>query len=152
MFAVKDIMTRHVVSVDPDDCVEHAIDLMLRHSVSGLPVVDSAGQLLGVITEFDILDMVDDVHTERNKVYHYMTRDLETIEAEESIFDLSERFHERSIRRYPVVENGHLVGIVSRRELIRLVHYLRKKAQEDTKKYSGKFHKPTVDEEIVFRS
>lgn len=131
MFAVEDIMTRHVVSVDPDDCVERAIDLMLRHSVSGLPVVDSADQLLGVITEFDILDMVSDIHTEKNKVYHYMTRDLETVEASTSIFDLSERFHGRSIRRYPVVEKGRLVGIISRRELIRLVHDLRVKARED---------------------
>ncbi len=125
MFAAKDIMTTHVVVVDPDDRVEHAIDLMLRHGLSGLPVVDSANQLLGVITEYDVLDMVDDFNTEKNKVYHYMTRDLKTVEANTSTFKLAAMFRERSIRRYPVVEDGHLVGIISRRELIRLVRDVR---------------------------
>ena len=63
MIKVKDIMTAHVVFVDPDDRVERAIELMLRHGVSGLPVVDSSGQILGVVTEYDILGIVDDFFT-----------------------------------------------------------------------------------------
>jgi len=122
-------MTAHVVFVDPDDRVERAIELMLRHGVSGLPVVDSSGQLLGVVTEFDILDIVDDFFTERNKVYHYMTRDIKTVEADSSIEELAAIFRERSIRRYPVVENNRLVGIVSGRELIRLVHNVRSESR-----------------------
>jgi len=129
MLTVKDIMTAHVFFVDPDDLVEHAISLMLRHGVSGLPVVDSSGQLLGVITEFDVLDMVDDFHTEKNKVYHYMTRDIQTVDASSSVTELAAIFRQRSIRRYPVVENHRLVGIISRRELIRLVHDVRSKAR-----------------------
>ncbi len=129
MFVAKDIMTDHVVFVDPDDHVERAIDLMLRHGVSGLPVVDSGDQLLGMITEFDVLDMVHNVNTEQHQVYHYMTRGLQTVDSQMSVLELATLFRESSIRRYPVVENGKLVGIVSRRELIRLVRDIREKTR-----------------------
>lgn len=125
MLTASELMTRHVVFVDPDEPVEDAIELMLRHGVSGLPVVNSCGQLLGLITEYDILDIINDPDTERELVYHFMTRDPEVVEANTSIFELSKHFHGRSIRRYPVVENGKLVGIISRRELIRYVHEVR---------------------------
>jgi len=131
MLRVKDIMTAHVVFVDPDDRVEQAIGLMLRHGVSGLPVVDSSGQLLGVITEYDVLGIVDDFFTEKNKVYHYMTRGITTVDADASITELAAIFRERSIRRYPVVENDRLVGIISRRELIRLVHDVRSEPRQE---------------------
>lgn len=129
MFNAKDIMTTHVVFIDPDEPVEHAIELMLRHGVSGLPVVNSCDQLLGVITEYDILDIINDPQTERKMVYHFMTRDPDTIDANASIFELGRLFHGRSIRRYPVLENGKLVGIISRRELIRFVRDVRLSAQ-----------------------
>jgi len=113
MFSAKDIMTDQIVFVDPDDNVERAIELMLRHGVSGLPVVDSSDQLLGVVTEFDILDMVEDFYTEKNKVFHYMTRDPETIDVSTPLAELASTFRQRSIRRFPVVDNGRLVGIFS---------------------------------------
>jgi CBS domain-containing protein len=129
MTQARDLMTSHVVFVDPDDRVERAIELMLRHRVSGLPVVNSANELLGVITEYDIIDMVDDLETERNQVYHYMSRSPVTIEADTPVSELGKMFRSRSIRRFPVVENGRLVGILSRRELIRFVHAKRAYAQ-----------------------
>lgn len=125
MINAKDLMTTHVVFIDPDEPVEHAIELMLRHGVSGLPVVNSCDQLLGVITEYDILDIVNDPQTEKKMVYHFMTRDPDTIDVNASIFELGRLFHGRSIRRYPVTENGKLVGIISRRELIRFVRDMR---------------------------
>ncbi len=131
MISARDIMTTHVVFIDPDEPVEHAIELMLRHGVSGLPVVNSCDQLLGVITEYDILDIINDPQTERKMVYHFMTRDPVTIEADTSIFDLGSVFHGRSIRRYPVTDGGKLVGIISRRELIRFVHDVRIKVRAD---------------------
>lgn len=131
MLNAKDIMTTHVVFIDPDEPVEHAIALMLRHGVSGLPVVNSCGQLLGVVTEYDLLDIINDPQTERKMVYHFMTRDPLTIDVGTSIFSLGRLFHGRSIRRYPVTENGELVGIISRRELIRFVREVRLKAQAE---------------------
>ncbi|MCA9240510.1 MAG: CBS domain-containing protein [Planctomycetales bacterium] len=125
MITASEIMTRHVVFIDPEAPVEEAIELMLRHGVSGLPVVNSCGELLGVITEFDILDIINDPDNERCMVFHFMTRDPEVVEANTPLFDLAARFQARSVRRYPVVDNGLLVGIISRRELIRFVHDVR---------------------------
>lgn len=130
MLTAREIMTKHVVFVDPDSPVEEAIDLMLRHRVSGLPVVSSCGQVLGVVTEYDIIDMVTDPDTERNLVYHFMTRDPEVVEADATVEELAELFHGRSIRRYPVLDNGELVGIISRRELIRFVRDVRAAVRE----------------------
>ena len=121
MKTIRDIMTPHVISVDPDDRVEDVIGLMLRHHISGVPVIDMADRLLGVITEYDLLGIIDDLATERNKVYHYMIRDVVTIEAELSLSKAVEAFRSRSIRRFPVVSEGKVIGIVSRRELIRYV-------------------------------
>lgn len=125
MMTAREIMTRYVVSVDPDALVEEAIDLMLRHRVSGLPVVASCGQLLGIVTEYDIMGIVTDGDAERSQVYHFMTRDPEVVEASTPLLELAEKFQARSIRRYPVVEGGQVVGIVSRRELIRVVRQVR---------------------------
>ena len=134
MFTVRDIMTKQVVTVDPDAPVEEAIDLMLQHRVSGLPVVASCGQLLGVVTEFDIIGVFSDPDTERSKVYHFMTRDPEVVTARSCVYELAEKFQARPIRRYPVTEGGQLVGIVSRRDLIRLVRKTRAAVhhQQDT--------------------
>ncbi len=125
METLRDIMTPRVISVDPDDPLEVVIGAMLRHRISGLPVIDMAGCLLGVITEFDLLAVIDDPTTDRNKVYHYMTRDVATIDIETPIREVSLAFRERPIRRFPVVSNGQVVGIVSRREVIRHIRQMR---------------------------
>ncbi len=122
---VRDIMTKHVISVDPDDRVEDVIGVMLRYHVSGVPVIDMADSLLGVITEFDLLEVVEDPTTDRNKVYHYMTRDVDTIDADMTILEVARAFRARPIRRFPVISDGKVVGIVSRREVIRHVREAR---------------------------
>ena len=63
---------------------------MIRLGISGLPVVDMSGQLLGIITEFDLLDLVWDPNTSKNKVYHYMTRDVRTVDEEDELVDVAE--------------------------------------------------------------
>ena len=125
MLSAREIMTEPVICIDPDAPVEDAIELMVRHGISGLPVVASCGALLGMITEYDIIDIINDPDTERNMVYHFMSRDPQVVDADMRLFDLGELFRNRPIRRYPVVEDGRLVGVISRRELIRFVHDVR---------------------------
>ena len=116
---IKDFMTSDIVSVDPDDTVEEVISLMLKHGISGLPVVDMADRLVGVVTEFDLLDMVWDPNTDKNKVYHYMTRDVYTVDEDDDICSMTDLFHRMSIRRLPVMRENQLVGLISRRDLLR---------------------------------
>jgi CBS domain-containing protein len=130
MIKAKDIMNANVVTVDPDDKIEDVMSLMIRIGISGLPVVDMTGQLVGIITEFDLLEMVWDPHTDKNKVYHYMTRDTHTVDENDELTDVAEIFQTLPIRRLIVMSGNKVVGIVSRRDLIWYILKLRGRLPE----------------------
>jgi CBS domain-containing protein len=125
MIKAKDVMNTNVVAVDPDDTIEGVMSTMIRLGISGLPVVDMAGQLLGIITEFDLLELVWNPNTGKNKVYHYMTRDVRTVNEEADLTDVADLFRTLSIRRLLVMSGGRVAGIISRRDLIWYVLKLR---------------------------
>ncbi|MGD0518750.1 MAG: CBS domain-containing protein [Thermoguttaceae bacterium] len=125
MIKAKDVMNTNVVAVDPDDVIENVMSTMIRLGISGLPVVDMAGQLLGIITEFDLLELVWNPNTSKNKVYHYMTRDVRTVNEEEELIDVADLFQTLPIRRLLVMRGDLVVGIISRRDLIWYVLKLR---------------------------
>jgi len=127
MPTVKELMTTDLISVDPDDSVETAISLMLKHGVSGLPVVDRSGRLRGVLSEFDLLDLVSDPQTTRDKIADYMSSELATVEEDDDVTVAAEHFRTQSIRRLPVVRQGQVVGVLSRRDLLR--HILQARGQ-----------------------
>jgi len=130
MYTVKDIMTSELVTVDPDDTIEVAIELMNRHGVSGLPVVDMSGHLVGIITEFDLLEVYWDPATAKNQVYHYMTRDLRKVDEDDEVGAAAELFRMLNVRRLLVMRGETLVGIVSRRNLLRHIQELRRQHLE----------------------
>ena len=68
MFKAKDIMTTHVVTVNVDDTIDRAISLMVRHRISGLPVLDKEGRPVGIMSEFDLLELICEGQTEQDKV------------------------------------------------------------------------------------
>lgn len=139
---VQDIMTTSVLAVSPEAPVAEAASLMLTNRVSGLPVVDAARQLVGVITEGDFLrrgelgtcrkrsawlefligsgrQAQDYVVENGRRVDEIMTRDVIAIGPEAAIEDLVELMTAHHIKRVPVVEDGQLVGIVARADLMR---------------------------------
>jgi CBS domain-containing protein len=130
MIKAKDVMNANVVTVDPDDLIETVMSTMIRLGISGLPVVDMTGQLLGIVTEFDLLDLVWDPSTSKNKVYHYMTRDVRTVNEEEELINVAELFHTLPIRRLLVMRGEQVAGIISRRDLIWYVLKLRGRMPE----------------------
>ncbi len=125
MFRARDVMTTTLVSVRPQTTVEQACELMLRHHVSGMPVVDENGVLAGVVSEFDLLKLIYNPETEKNRVADYMTVGVVSVSPTDSVIDVADLFLERSLRRLPVVEDGKLLGMISRRDLIRFVLTLR---------------------------
>lgn len=118
MVRAKDLMTTQVVTVEPDDPIRKAIDLMLAHRVSGLPVVEDTGQLLGILSEFDLLELVWEGAPGTAEVYRYMSRDVHTIDENADLDTLAERFRTLGVRRLPVVSGDQLVGIISRHDLL----------------------------------
>jgi CBS domain-containing protein len=133
MVKAKDIMNSSVVTIDPDDTIEEAMSRMIRLGISGLPVVDMAGQLIGIITEFDLLDIIWDPHTDKDKVYNYMTRDIHTITEDDDITDIADMFKTLPVRRLIVVSGKNVVGVVSRRDMIWHVLKVRGKLPEPQK-------------------
>jgi CBS domain-containing protein len=148
---VKDIMTRNVISVGPDESIMKAARLMLQNRISGLPVIDKDGELAGIVTEGDFLRRgelgtqrrrpkwlefivgpgrlaEEYVHSAGRKVDEIMTTDPVTAsegDTLETVVDLMERRH---VKRLPVVNDGRVVGIISRANLM---HALASFAREE---------------------
>ncbi|MBT8099004.1 MAG: CBS domain-containing protein [Gammaproteobacteria bacterium] len=117
-------MNKSVVTFSADDQVMDAIHELVERQISGAPVVDSQGNLVGVLTERDCLATVltAGYHGEAaGRVLEYMSRDVVTVDADASLMDIAERFASTPYRRFPVLKNNRLVGLISRRDVLRAV-------------------------------
>jgi len=119
MYQVKDAMNGRVFSIGPEATVEEAIRLLLERNISGAPVIDERGKLCGIITQFQLLEVLYDPHVKEAKVREHMTRDVFTIEEDALLGTAANLLIVHRIRRIPVVRNGMVVGILSRRDLLR---------------------------------
>ena len=136
-----DIMSARVISIAPDAGVLEAIRVMLQNHISGLPVIDQAGTLVGVVTEGDFLRRSETgterkrprwlefllgpsrlaseyVHTHARKVEEVMTREPITITEDAPLDKVVQLMERRRIKRLPVVRGSKVVGIVSRANLL----------------------------------
>jgi CBS domain-containing protein len=121
MFQVKNIMTTNVVTVKSDVTMRDAASLILRHGVSGLPVVDDQHRLVGVISEWDLLPVLEAPRIELEPIANYMTHDTMCVSEETSLVDVVDLFQAHRVRRLPVTRDEKLVGLVSRHDLIRFI-------------------------------
>ncbi len=130
----RDIMTRRLVTVRPEMRADEAAGILLKHNISGAPVVDGEGNLLGLLSEYDCLRAVAaaeydfDRHDVVVTVEELMTTHTHTVAPEMDLFAIAHEFLNRRVRRFPVVEAGHLLGQVSRRDVLRAAYELRRKA------------------------
>ena len=138
---VKDVMTPDVISVGCDESVVKAARLMLQNRISGLPVVDKEGELVGIVTEGDFLRRGElgtqkrrpkwlefilgpgrlareFVQTEGTKVEEIMTPDPYTVAEDDPLENVVEVMERRHVKRLPVMRGGRMVGIVSRANLM----------------------------------
>ena len=119
---VKDYMARHLVTLQPDDEIVRAILSLIEHKVSGVPVVDKNGMLVGILTEKDCLKVVvsSSYYSEYSGlVADFMSTEVEVMDAQDSIVAAAERFLKKRYHRYPVMDNNRLVGLISRTDVIR---------------------------------
>jgi CBS domain-containing protein len=122
MLSVKDIMTREIVWISPEASIREATDKLLEHRVSGLPVIDKAGNLVGILTEFALLAIAYDNNVSDDFVAEHMTTDVLTISSSDPVNKVADTFILHRVRRLPVMENGRLVGLVARRDVLRALH------------------------------
>ena len=125
---VKDHMATEVVTLHPDMEILGAVQLLISRDISGAPVLDQHGRLIGILTERDCMRVA--LHAgyygePGGLVRDYMAPDPVIVAPDDSIVDLAERFVNEKYRRYPVVDGGRLVGVISRRDVMRAMgqHY-----------------------------
>ena len=118
----RDMMITRVKTVTPDTQVIDAVNMLLKHGFSGAPVLDDAGQLVGILSEKDCIQALMRAVVEQlpsSQVQHVMTKDVITITPDTHILTIAHMFINKPIRRLPVVDNGRLVGQISRRDLLK---------------------------------
>lgn len=119
---VKDYMTGKLVTFQPDTDVLDAIHELVKSGISGAPVTDDTGELVGMLSELDCMRVA--LHAGYHgdwggPVADFMTSDLETVDANMSIIDLAQLFLDTTYRRFPVVTDNRLIGQISRRDVLR---------------------------------
>jgi CBS domain-containing protein len=122
MITAKDVMNPWVVTTARETPIKQAIDLMLEYKVSGLPVVDNEGKLVGIITEKDILQLYNTFTPIENiTVEKLMTAPVIHFDEDESLDDICQCLLEKDFRRVPVTSSGKVVGIISRPDITRSI-------------------------------
>ena len=138
---VADVMTQKAITVTPETTIAEAARLLLQHRISGLPVVDHEGRVVGVFTEGDLLRRIETgterrhsgwlefliapgrlaeeyAHANARKVGEVMTTDVVAVAPQDPLAEVVRLMERHHIKRLPVIENGRLVGIVSRANLV----------------------------------
>lgn len=118
MLTVNEIMARGVVTITPEATIGDAIELLLARGVAGLPVVDPEGRLIGILTEFALLALAYDSEITNQTVGEHMTQDVLTVDATDSVNKVADLCIVHRVRRLPVLDEGRLVGLVSRRDVL----------------------------------
>lgn len=122
--SVREIMSKAVVTLTPEMDVLQAVQVLLQHKISGAPVVDASGKLVGMLTERDCMRVALDAAFHQQSggtVADFMASDVLVVSAEESIATTARRFHEEKYLRYPVVDGTGLVGVISRSDVMRAI-------------------------------
>ena len=118
---VSDYMTRKLITFRPDQPVLEVMNTLIKNKISGGPVVNDKGELVGIISEGDCMKQISESRyynqpMDNITVEQHMATDVETIDGDLNVFDAAQRFVNSKPRRFPIVENGKLVGQISQKD------------------------------------
>ena len=145
----EEIMTRSLVTFRPEMRLFDAIALLLKHRISGGPVVDDDGKMVGILSELDCLKVLaagefySDDHREEGHVRDCMTTVFHQVLPETDIYALAQTFLTESVRRLPVLRGTELLGQVSRRDVLRAMEALGERRA--TQKHYPDYREPASD-------
>ena len=124
LLKVKDYMTTSLITFSPSQKVHSVVEAIIKNKISGGPVVNEKNELVGIISEGDCLKQLSEsryynMPLEEDLVEKRMIRDVETIDGNMDIFDAANKFLSSKRRRFPIVENGKLVGQISQKDILK---------------------------------
>ena len=120
----KDYMTANMVTLSPDTSVMEAIRILLDKGISGAPVVDKMGRLVGLLSEKDCMRVATHAGyygEAGGKVSEFMSPEVITVEGDTSVIEIAKMFMEKPFKRYPVMDDNRLVGSISRRDVLKAI-------------------------------
>jgi CBS domain-containing protein len=118
-------MTRNLITFKENESIEDVIDSLIKNKISGGPVVNDKNELVGVISEGDCIKQISESRyynlpiDKNNTVGKSMVKEVETIDGNMNIFDAANKFLESKRRRFPIIENGKLVGQISQKDVLK---------------------------------
>lgn len=123
---VSDFMTKKLITFHPDDSLEDVMNKLLKHKISGAPVVNESNELVGVISEGDCLKVITkskyhNTPQRAQRVGDYMAKEVVTTTPDRDIMLVAEDFLSKRIRRFPVLDGGRLVGQISQKDVMKAV-------------------------------
>lgn len=124
------VQLKNLITFKPEQSIEEIIDIIIEKRISGAPVLDDNRKLVGIISEKDCLRIIveqayHNLPSGARKVEDYMTRDVKTLSPDSDVVAAANEFLNTPVRRLPVVENGTLLGQISRRDILRAAKNIR---------------------------
>jgi CBS domain-containing protein len=128
------VPVENIVTFKPDQPIQDVIATIIEKKIAGAPVLDEDHHLVGMISEKDCLRLIVDqayynLPPETRKVSDYMTPKVQTLSPKTTVLEAAVEFINSPIRRFPVVENGMLIGQVSRRHILRAAQDMKSTAR-----------------------
>jgi len=118
-------MTKNLITFKENQSIEDVIDSLIKNDISGGPVINEKNELVGIISEGDCIKQISESRyynlpiDKNNTVGKAMVKKVETIDGNMNIFDAANKFLESKRRRFPIVENGKLIGQISQKDVLK---------------------------------
>jgi CBS-domain-containing membrane protein len=114
-----DIMTTNVITANKNMALTDVIALLLRWHISAMPVVDDDDRMVGIVSEIDLVNLTFDGNARDTTVEEIMVKEIVSFGPDANLADLVHTFSKKHLRRVPIIDKGKVVGIVSRRDILR---------------------------------
>jgi CBS domain-containing protein len=116
---VRDVMNRNVIATRPDVKIKEAVKIMNKLSIGSLVVLDEKNNIVGIVTERDILKSIEkDIDPEINEVKDIMSKNVKTVSSDTDLKDAVDIMLKYKIKKLPVADNGNLVGIITTSDIV----------------------------------
>jgi CBS domain-containing protein len=127
---VRDYMTTSLITFKPSQSIQEVVEALIKYKISGGPVVNDRQELVGIISEGDCLKQLSEsryynMPLQHDNVEKRMATNVETIDGNMDVFDAANKFLQSKRRRFPIVENGKLVGQISQKDILKAALHLK---------------------------